>query len=260
MNLKSTIVGFFLLLILQIKLITSQELVEYGSGTGPVDLTTIESTEASYPLPEEDKSTNLPATESTYPITIEVEATTETTEVTSTYAKSARKLGDPVTSITPKSFTSSPCNENSLEKLYSWSRNETSLNLFWFPSKTKFTHYIVSIEPPDSAEPIQIFKKKNIKFSDKVNVAFTDLHSSTFYNISLKKAYGAKILSETFMNWTTPPAQPLNLYVDESSITPKTERRGYYKLISSGLIYISLKRMTIHCIIWMILFVITDAV
>lgn len=186
--------------------------MEYATTTGPVlmDSVPLTSTEASTDYSSyttlETTSSNVP---STYP-------TTANPTVEIKYPE--------VTSIATKSFTTSPCNENSPETLYPWSRNETSLSIFWFPSKTKFTHYIVSIEPAGLVEPIQIVKKKNIKLFDKVNVVFTGLHSSKLYNISLKKAYGTTILSETYMNWTTPPAQPLNLHVDESSITSRSFR------------------------------------
>ncbi|XP_073996604.1 protein tyrosine phosphatase 10D isoform X2 [Rhodnius prolixus] len=118
---------------------------------------------------------------------------------------------------TSKNFTTKP---NTPGKFIVWFRNETTLLVLWQPSypASIYTHYKVSIEPPDAAESM-LYVEKEGEPPGPAQAAFKALVPGRAYNISVQTVSEDEISPPTTAQYRTIPLRPVDLRYDKSSVT-----------------------------------------
>ncbi|KAF6198980.1 hypothetical protein GE061_007003 [Apolygus lucorum] len=121
---------------------------------------------------------------------------------------------------TSRNFTTKP---NTPGKFIVWFRNETTLLVLWQPSypASIYTHYKVSIEPPDAAESM-LYVEKEGEPPGPAQAAFKALVPGRAYNISVQTVSEDETSTPTTAQYRTIPLKPENLKVDKSSVTPQS--------------------------------------
>ncbi|KAL1116196.1 hypothetical protein AAG570_005691, partial [Ranatra chinensis] len=119
---------------------------------------------------------------------------------------------------TSKNFTSKPSTPG---KFIVWFRNETTLLVLWQPSfpTSIYTHYKVSIEPPDAAESV-LYVEKEGEPPGPAQAAFKALIPGRAYNISVQTVSEDETSAPTTAQYRTIPLRPINLQYDKASVTP----------------------------------------
>ncbi|XP_055303929.1 tyrosine-protein phosphatase 10D-like [Sitodiplosis mosellana] len=114
---------------------------------------------------------------------------------------------------------------NKIEKITVWFRNETSLLVLWqtsFPAG-EFTHYRASIVPPDAQENV-IFVQREYEPTAQAQAAFKSLLPGKKYNISVQTVHKNRVSLPSSASYRTVPLRPVNLAVDEESLTSDSFR------------------------------------
>ncbi|BET01485.1 protein-tyrosine phosphatase 10d [Nesidiocoris tenuis] len=121
---------------------------------------------------------------------------------------------------TSRNFTTKP---NTPGKFIVWFRNETTLLVLWQPSypPSIYTHYKVSIEPPDAAESM-LYVEKEGEPPGPAQAAFKGLVPGRAYNISVQTVSEDETSAPTTAQYLTIPLKPENLKVDKSSLSPNS--------------------------------------
>lgn len=123
----------------------------------------------------------------------------------------------------PKPF---PCLEpNTPGKFIVWFRNETTLLVLWQPPYPAglYTHYKVSIDPPDAIESV-LYVEKEGEPPGPAQAAFKGLTPGRAYNISVQTMSEDEISLPTTAQYRTVPLRPLNVTFDRDSITENSFR------------------------------------
>ncbi|XP_044592412.1 tyrosine-protein phosphatase 10D isoform X1 [Cotesia glomerata] len=123
---------------------------------------------------------------------------------------------------TSKNFTTKP---NTPGKFIVWFRNETTLLVLWQPPYPAgiYTHYKVSIEPPDAVESV-FYVEKEGEPPGPAQAAFKDLVPGRAYNISVQTVSEDETSAPTTAQYRTVPLRPLNVTFDRSSVTSSSFR------------------------------------
>lgn len=123
---------------------------------------------------------------------------------------------------TSRNFTTKP---NTPGKFIVWFRNETTLLVLWQPPYPAgiYTHYKVSIEPPDAIESV-FYVEKEGEPPGPAQAAFKDLVPGRAYNISVQTVSEDETSAPTTAQYRTVPLRPLNVTFDRSSITSSSFR------------------------------------
>lgn len=109
---------------------------------------------------------------------------------------------------------------NTPGKFIVWFRNETTLLVLWQPPYPSgvYTHYKVSIEPPDAIESV-LYVEKEGEPPGPAQAAFKGLTPGRAYNISVQTMSEDEISLPTTAQYRTVPLRPLNVTFDRDSIT-----------------------------------------
>lgn len=109
---------------------------------------------------------------------------------------------------------------NTPGKFIVWFRNETTLLVLWQPPYPAgiYTHYKVSIEPPNAAESV-LYVEKEGEPPGPAQAAFKQLVPGRAYNISVQTVSEDEISLPTTAQYRTVPLRPLNVTFDKDSIT-----------------------------------------
>lgn len=96
-----------------------------------------------------------------------------------------------------------------------WFRNETTLLVLWQPPYPAgiYTHYKVSIEPPDALESV-LYVEKEGEPPGPAQAAFKGLIPGRAYNISVQTMSEDEISLPTTAQYRTVPLKPLNVTFD----------------------------------------------
>ncbi|XP_067210893.1 tyrosine-protein phosphatase 10D isoform X1 [Linepithema humile] len=123
---------------------------------------------------------------------------------------------------TSRNFTTKP---NTPGKFIVWFRNETTLLVLWQPPYPAgiYTHYKVSIDPPDAIESI-LYVEKEGEPPGPAQAAFKGLIPGRAYNISVQTVSEDETSAPTTAQYRTVPLRPLNVTFDKSSITSTSFR------------------------------------
>lgn len=123
---------------------------------------------------------------------------------------------------TSRNFTTKP---NTPGKFIVWFRNETTLLVLWQPPYPAgiYTHYKVSIEPPDAVESV-FYVEKEGEPPGPAQAAFKDLVPGRAYNISVQTVSEDETSAPTTAQYRTVPLRPLNVTFDRSSVTSSSFR------------------------------------
>ncbi|XP_055843971.1 tyrosine-protein phosphatase 10D-like isoform X3 [Episyrphus balteatus] len=136
-----------------------------------------------------------------------------------TYQVQAYTIYDNKESVayTSRNFTTKP---NTPGKFIVWFRNETTLLVLWQPPYPAgiYTHYKVSIEPPDALESV-LYVEKEGEPPGPAQAAFKGLVPGRAYNISVQTMSEDEISLPTTAQYRTVPLRPLNVTFDKDSIT-----------------------------------------
>ncbi|XP_017888452.1 tyrosine-protein phosphatase 10D isoform X1 [Ceratina calcarata] len=126
---------------------------------------------------------------------------------------------------TSRNFTTKP---NTPGKFIVWFRNETTLLVLWQPPYPAgiYTHYKVSIDPPDAIESV-LYVEKEGEPPGPAQAAFKGLVPGRAYNISVQTVSEDETSTPTTAQYRTVPLRPLNVTFDKSSIT-STSFRVYW--------------------------------
>ncbi|XP_059616511.1 tyrosine-protein phosphatase 10D isoform X1 [Phlebotomus argentipes] len=118
---------------------------------------------------------------------------------------------------TSRNFTTKP---NTPGKFIVWFRNETTLLVLWQPPYPAgiYTHYKVSIEPPDALESV-LYVEKEGEPPGPAQAAFKGLVPGRAYNISVQTMSEDEISLPTTAQYRTVPLRPMNVSFDWASIT-----------------------------------------
>ncbi|XP_037919047.1 tyrosine-protein phosphatase 10D isoform X2 [Hermetia illucens] len=118
---------------------------------------------------------------------------------------------------TSRNFTTKP---NTPGKFIVWFRNETTLLVLWQPPYPAgiYTHYKVSIEPPDALESV-LYVEKEGEPPGPAQAAFKGLVPGRAYNISVQTMSEDEISLPTTATYRTVPLRPMNVTFDKDSIT-----------------------------------------
>lgn len=118
---------------------------------------------------------------------------------------------------TSRNFTTKP---NTPGKFIVWFRNETTLLVLWQPSypASIYTHYKVSIDPPDAPESV-LYVEKEGDPPGPAQAAFKGLVPGRAYNISVQTVSEDEISTPTTAQYRTIPLRPLSFAYDKASIT-----------------------------------------
>uniref|UniRef100_A0A0K8UW28 protein-tyrosine-phosphatase n=1 Tax=Bactrocera latifrons TaxID=174628 RepID=A0A0K8UW28_BACLA len=110
---------------------------------------------------------------------------------------------------TSRNFTTKP---NTPGKFIVWFRNETTLLVLWQPPYPAgiYTHYKVSIEPPDALESV-LYVEKEGEPPGPAQAAFKGLVPGRAYNISVQTMSEDEISPPTTAQYRTVPLRPLNV-------------------------------------------------
>lgn len=114
---------------------------------------------------------------------------------------------------------------NTPGKFIVWFRNETTLLVLWQPPYPAgiYTHYKVSIEPPDAMESV-LYVEKEGEPPGPAQAAFKGLVPGRAYNISVQTMSEDEISLPTTAQYRTVPLKPLNVTFDRDSITSNSFR------------------------------------
>ncbi|KAK0159849.1 hypothetical protein PV327_010916 [Microctonus hyperodae] len=123
---------------------------------------------------------------------------------------------------TSRNFTTKP---NTPGKFIVWFRNETTLLVLWQPPYPAgiYTHYKVSIDPPDAIESV-FYVEKEGEPPGPAQAAFKDLVPGRAYNISVQTVSEDETSAPTTAQYRTVPLKPLNVTFDKLSITSNSFR------------------------------------
>ena len=101
-----------------------------------------------------------------------------------------------------------------------WFRNETTLLVLWQPPYPAgiYTHYKVSIDPPDALESV-LYVEKEGEPPGPAQAAFKGLIPGRAYNISVQTMSEDEISLPTTAQYRTVPLRPMNVTFDKNSIT-----------------------------------------
>ncbi|XP_011298900.1 tyrosine-protein phosphatase 10D isoform X2 [Fopius arisanus] len=123
---------------------------------------------------------------------------------------------------TSRNFTTKP---NTPGKFIVWFRNETTLLVLWQPPYPAgiYTHYKVSIDPPDAIESV-FYVEKEGEPPGPAQAAFKDLVPGRAYNISVQTVSEDETSAPTTAQYRTVPLRPLNVTFDKSSVTSTSFR------------------------------------
>uniref|UniRef100_W4VRK2 protein-tyrosine-phosphatase n=1 Tax=Corethrella appendiculata TaxID=1370023 RepID=W4VRK2_9DIPT len=118
---------------------------------------------------------------------------------------------------TSRNFTTKP---NTPGKFIVWFRNETTLLVLWQPPYPAgiYTHYKVSIEPPDALESV-LYVEKEGEPPGPAQAAFKGLIPGRAYNISVQTMSEDEISLPTTAQYRTVPLRPMNVTFDRHSLT-----------------------------------------
>ncbi|KAG4079096.1 hypothetical protein HA402_001067 [Bradysia odoriphaga] len=118
---------------------------------------------------------------------------------------------------TSRNFTTKP---NTPGKFIVWFRNETTLLVLWQPPYPAgiYTHYKVSIEPPDALESV-LYVEKEGEPPGPAQAAFKGLVPGRAYNISVQTMSEDEISLPTTAQYRTVPLKPMNVTFDLDSIS-----------------------------------------
>nr|XP_036218384.1 tyrosine-protein phosphatase 10D isoform X3 [Bactrocera oleae] len=114
---------------------------------------------------------------------------------------------------------------NTPGKFIVWFRNETTLLVLWQPPYPAgiYTHYKVSIEPPDALESV-LYVEKEGEPPGPAQAAFKGLVPGRAYNISVQTMSEDEISPPTTAQYRTVPLRPLNVTFDKDYITSNSFR------------------------------------
>ncbi|XP_043267238.1 tyrosine-protein phosphatase 10D isoform X2 [Venturia canescens] len=118
---------------------------------------------------------------------------------------------------TSRNFTTKP---NTPGKFIVWFRNETTLLVLWQPPYPAgiYTHYKVSIDPPDAIESV-FYVEKEGEPPGPAQAAFKGLVPGRAYNISVQTVSEDETSAPTTAQYRTVPLRPLNVTFDKASVT-----------------------------------------
>lgn len=107
---------------------------------------------------------------------------------------------------------------NTPGKFIVWFRNETTLLVLWQPPYPAgiYTHYKVSIEPPDALESV-LYVEKEGEPPGPAQAAFKGLVPGRAYNISVQTMSEDEISLPTTAQYRTVPLKPSNVTFDHDS-------------------------------------------
>ncbi|XP_045478955.1 tyrosine-protein phosphatase 10D isoform X2 [Harmonia axyridis] len=119
---------------------------------------------------------------------------------------------------TSRNFTTKP---NTPGKFIVWFRNETTLLVLWQPPYPPaiYTHYKVSIVPPDAIESI-LYVEKEGEPPGPAQAAFKGLVPGRAYNISVQTMSEDEISAPTTASYRTVPLRPSKVVYDKNLVTP----------------------------------------
>ncbi|XP_052855612.1 tyrosine-protein phosphatase 10D isoform X1 [Drosophila gunungcola] len=114
---------------------------------------------------------------------------------------------------------------NTPGKFIVWFRNETTLLVLWQPPYPAgiYTHYKVSIEPPDAIDSV-LYVEKEGEPPGPAQAAFKGLVPGRAYNISVQTMSEDEISLPTTAQYRTVPLRPLNVTFDRDFITSNSFR------------------------------------
>ncbi|XP_015595077.1 tyrosine-protein phosphatase 10D isoform X2 [Cephus cinctus] len=123
---------------------------------------------------------------------------------------------------TSRNFTTKP---NTPGKFIVWFRNETTLLVLWQPPYPAgiYTHYKVSIDPPDAIESV-LYVEKEGEPPGPAQAAFKGLIPGRAYNISVQTVSEDETSAPTTAQYRTVPLRPLNVTFEKSSVTSSSFR------------------------------------
>lgn len=109
---------------------------------------------------------------------------------------------------------------NTPGKFIVWFRNETTLLVLWQPPYPAgiYTHYKVSIDPPDALESV-LYVEKEGEPPGPAQAAFKGLVPGRAYNISVQTMSEEEISLPTTAQYRTVPLRPMNVTFDTDSIS-----------------------------------------
>ncbi|VEN46401.1 unnamed protein product [Callosobruchus maculatus] len=118
---------------------------------------------------------------------------------------------------TSRNFTTKP---NTPGKFIVWFRNETTLLVLWQPPYPAaiYTHYKVSIDPPDANDSI-LYVEKEGEPPGPAQAAFKGLVPGRAYNISVQTMSEDEISTPTTAQYRTVPLKPQKIMFDRDKIT-----------------------------------------
>nr|XP_023013330.1 tyrosine-protein phosphatase 10D isoform X2 [Leptinotarsa decemlineata] len=118
---------------------------------------------------------------------------------------------------TSRNFTTKP---NTPGKFIVWFRNETTLLVLWQPPYPAaiYTHYKVSIDPPDANDSI-LYVEKEGEPPGPAQAAFKGLVPGRAYNISVQTMSEDEISTPTTAQYRTVPLKPQKISFDRDKIT-----------------------------------------
>ncbi|XP_030754681.1 tyrosine-protein phosphatase 10D-like [Sitophilus oryzae] len=118
---------------------------------------------------------------------------------------------------TSRNFTTKP---NTPGKFIVWFRNETTLLVLWQPPYPAaiYTHYKVSIDPPDANDFI-LYVEKEGEPPGPAQAAFKGLVPGRAYNISVQTMSEDEISTPTTAQYRTVPLKPGKITFDKDKIT-----------------------------------------
>lgn len=101
-----------------------------------------------------------------------------------------------------------------------WFRNETTLLVLWQPPYPAgiYTHYKVSIEPPDALDSV-LYVEKEGEPPGPAQAAFKGLVPGRAYNISVQTMSEEEISLPTTAQYRTVPLRPMNVTFEQDSIS-----------------------------------------
>ncbi|XP_069999561.1 tyrosine-protein phosphatase 10D [Penaeus vannamei] len=115
-------------------------------------------------------------------------------------------------------FTTRP---NTPGRFIVWFRNETTMLVLWQPPYPAgiYTHYRVSIDPPDAVESVRSVQKKGDP-AGPAEAPFNGLVPGRAYNITVETVSEDQISEPTTAEYRTLPLPPRNVTFDLRSLTP----------------------------------------
>ncbi|RZC39021.1 Y phosphatase and/or fn3 domain containing protein [Asbolus verrucosus] len=118
---------------------------------------------------------------------------------------------------TSRNFTTKP---NTPGKFIVWFRNETTLLVLWQPPYPAaiYTHYKVSIDPPDANDSI-LYVEKEGEPPGPAQAAFKGLVPGRAYNISVQTMSEDEISTPTTAQYRTVPLKPAKITFNPNLIT-----------------------------------------